>query len=152
MTEDNMAGHVTPPTPLVSCLMMTLALPERFGLIRRSIAAYGAQTYPSREPVMVVDGGTAQTRAALIDEVEGLGRSDINTINMRDKLTLGAPRNVSVRAARGALLCTWDDDDLPNRQRLECQAAVLGVSDAVAVALTEVIPLLPNERRLHVTN
>ncbi len=142
----------TPPPPLVSCLMVTLALPERFEFIRRSIAGYCAQTHLPRELVMVVNGGTPQTRAALTAEAAALGRSDITIIDIPDRLTLGALRNVSVRAARGTLLCTWDDDDLAHPQRLECQVAALSASHAVAVALTEVIQFLADERRLYLTN
>ena len=98
--------------PLISCLMVTLPVETRAAGRRRAIADYRRQSYPHRELVLVMDRGDPASHAALRAEVAALGDASISVVALDDTLTLGALRNASVAAARGQLLCQWDDDDL----------------------------------------
>ena len=63
------------PNPsLVSCLMVTLPSPGRLAFVKRSIAAYCAQTHRPRELVVVLDQGPAEAKAAIAEHVRSLGR------------------------------------------------------------------------------
>ncbi|MFI4933644.1 MAG: glycosyltransferase family A protein [Caulobacterales bacterium] len=138
--------------PLISCLMVTQAVPARLESLERSLAAYGRQTYPNRELVIVLDQGTADARAAIRKAVDALGRDDIRIIDPPGPLTLGALRNVSWRAARGDIVCQWDDDDLYHPERLERQLAGLRAADGRSVCLQEVMHYTPATRRMRLTN
>jgi len=113
----------------VSCLTVTLGTAERLPMLARAIAAYAAQSLGDRELVIVADG----TGDAVAAVVASFGRDDIRIVRMKPGLTLGALRNRSVAAARGAILCQWDDDDLHHPDRLAAQLAALGTADAVVL-------------------
>ena len=137
---------------LVSCLMVTLPLPERFSRLCRSIQDYCRQTHPERELIVVLNGGVAECANAVKDHIAGLARSDIHVLEPGGTLTLGALRNISVSAARGAFLCQWDDDDLYHPRRLEQQLKALIETDSQAVCLQEVMQFLARSRALYCTN
>ena len=142
-----MAGDV-----LVSCLMVTLPTPARFAFLKRSIAAYCAQTHTPRELVMVLDLGPAEAKTAIRMHVASLGRDDIRVVEAPGELSLGALRNLSRASARGQVHCQWDDDDLHHPQRVDRQLAALTASGAQAVCLQEVMLFLTASRELYWTN
>ncbi len=144
--------HPNQRLPLVSCLTVTMGVPERLGHLKRSLREFAAQTYALREMIVVVDGGCETARAAIRGAVAALSRTDIKVVEPAGKQTLGALRNLAVREARGQLLCTWDDDDFYHPERLERQVQALLQPGVNATALTEVIQFFPAERRIYLTN
>lgn len=137
---------------LVSCLMVTLATPERFRFLQQSIGAYCAQTHGRKELVVVVNGGTAEGRRNVLDYIGSLGRPDIRTVTIDDQRTVGDYRNVSLEHAAGDILCQWDDDDLYHRERIARQLAALVDGDHDANLLRHVLKYFPQTRELYWTN
>jgi glycosyltransferase involved in cell wall biosynthesis len=137
---------------MVSCLMVTLPVPERFEFRRRSIATFCAQTLPCKELVMVVDGRTDSALEPLLQYVASLKRADIRVVTPPGQLNLGQLRNISVESAIGDVLCHWDDDDLYHPERLERQLTALTTEDHEAVLLREVFQYFPQTRALYCTN
>jgi glycosyltransferase involved in cell wall biosynthesis len=149
---ERLAEGIDDDRPLVSCLMVTLPVPRRLASLKRSLAGYCRQTWPNRELVIVLDEGTAEARGAVRDAVAALGRSDIRIVEPAGPLALGALRNVSMREARGDIICLWDDDDLFHPERLALQLTALRASGRPATCLTEVMQYFPAARRLYLTN
>jgi glycosyltransferase involved in cell wall biosynthesis len=141
-----------PGAPLISCLTVTLPAPGRFERLKQSLAAYAGQTHERRELVLVVNGGVAESAAAIKAHVAALGREDIRIVEPPGVLTLGALRNVSLEAARGEVVCQWDDDDLNHPTRLARQLEALAASGAEGICLQEVMQFFPTDRRLYCTN
>jgi glycosyltransferase involved in cell wall biosynthesis len=139
-----------PSQPLVSCLMVTLPVPERLAHVKQAIAAYLAQTHAPRELVIVIDGRVAEPTTPLIKaHVAGLGRDDIRIFAPPPGLTLGALRNLSKANARGDLICIWDDDDLHHPERLQRQVAALVRAGAESTAMQRVMQYFPSDRSLY---
>lgn len=100
--------------PLVTCIMPTY---NRRAFVPRAVAQFLAQDYPNRE-LVVVDDGT--------DPVEDLmpaGDERVRYIRLPERLTIGAKRNLACEAARGELICHWDDDDWMADWRLSYQVS-----------------------------
>jgi glycosyltransferase involved in cell wall biosynthesis len=136
----------------VSCLMVTLATPERFPFLQRSIAAYCGQTHGRKELVVVANGGTEGGRQNVLDYIRSLGRNDIRAVTVDDQRTVGEYRNVSVEHAVGDVLCQWDDDDLYHAERIARQLAALVEGDHDANLLRQVLKYFPESRELYWTN
>lgn len=103
---------------LISCL--TVTQPGRLDELSQSARCFARQTYPNRELVLVHDGDDAfenNTRALLA----GSGVQSFHIERAGSGSNLGALRNLSVRIARGELVCQWDDDDLYHPERLSAQ-------------------------------
>jgi glycosyltransferase involved in cell wall biosynthesis len=131
-------------TPLISCLMVSRGrlTPARF-----AIECYRRQTWPNRELVIV--------SAALDSDLPGyLATLRDPTIRFLSAppVEIGALRNISVEAARGTLLCNWDDDDLCHPQRLEYQYAQLVANRAAAHFFSRLVMWWPDERRLAISS
>ena len=129
--------------PLISCLMVSRGclFPARF-----AIGCYQRQTWPHRE-LLIVCGVPGNQ---LADYVAALGDPTIRFVST-DPASLGELRNVSVDAARGSLLCQWDDDDLYHAQRLEFQHEQLAASAAAAHFLRRLVVWWPAQRRLAIS-
>jgi len=136
----------------VSCLMVSLPVPQRWPFFLRSVDAYCRQTHPNRELVIVLNQGAAEMRAAARAHVALLGRDDIRVVERAGQCSLGALRNVSLDSARGEFVCQWDDDDLHHPQRVERQLAALVASGAEGSCLEEIIQYFPATRALHCIN
>jgi len=137
---------------MVSCLMLTLSVPERLDFVRRSIAAYCRQTLLRKELVVVVDGGVTSGRDALLDYIGSLNRSDIRIVAPAGPLSLGQLRNISVAAARGDFLRQWDDDDCSHPERLARQLTHMLEGNHEAVLLQDVVQYFPQTRSLYCVN
>ncbi len=110
---------VKPSPPLVSCLMVTAARPAS---ARIAIECFLRQTYSHRELVIVDDGPADE----LARHVDSIGDERIRMLRRESaNATLGELRNVAVHAARGEVICQWDDDDLFDPDRLWWQVGVL---------------------------
>jgi len=131
--------------PSISCLMVTL---DRLSLAKRAILSWAAQTYPERELVIVTDG-KPWFRDALERYVAALGLERVRFVYPQDEgLTLGALRNISLDAARGDLVCQWDDDDFSHPERLMMQAGHMIRQNASACCLTDHLQLIEDKRML----
>jgi glycosyltransferase involved in cell wall biosynthesis len=137
---------------MVSCLMVTLAAPERLLYLRRSIADYCRQRHANKELVIVLDAGPPETKAAIAEHIGSLRRSDIRIIDPSGKRSLGALRNIALESASGDVCCQWDDDDLNHPQRLERQLQFLLETDSEAGYLQETMLFFPGFRTLRCTN
>lgn len=136
----------------VSCLMVTLPVPERLTYAKRSIDDFCRQTYRAKTLVVVVNGGIESVRRALRDHIAALGRDDIRVVTPPGVLNLGELRNISLDAAPDDIVCQWDDDDRYHPERLARQMELLAAGDHEAVYLQEVIQYVPEEKRLYWTN
>ena len=116
-------------------------VPARF-----AIDCFRRQTWPNRELVIVC----AVPDSELPGYLAALGDPAIRYLHVAPSV-LGELRNISVEAARGMLLCQWDDDDLYHPQRLEYQYAQLVAGRAAAHFLSRVLMWWPEERRLAIS-
>lgn len=138
--------------PLVSCLMVTRGrlFPGRF-----AVDSFRAQTWAERELVLVCDApGTAiEAYCRTLDDarIRIVTPADAETATNTAPGSLGELRNLSLRAARGAWICQWDDDDLYHPQRLEIGMLMLLSSRADALFLSRWLLWAPHARRVGVS-
>jgi len=120
--------------PLISCLCLSRG---RAALLAESIACFQAQTYPNLELVLLLDPADAGSLAL----VAGINDPRIRCIYRADHaaLHIGVMRNLTLAAARGAWIATWDDDDWYAPARLAAQWAALVESGRKACVLWQVI-------------
>jgi glycosyltransferase involved in cell wall biosynthesis len=112
------AAHVNPRS------LVTVVLPahEAATSIERTLASALAQTYAPLEVVVVDDGSTDGTAAA----VERLAAKDARVRLIRQPaLGVAAARNRGLVAARGELVATLDADDLWHPRKIECQVEAM---------------------------
>jgi glycosyltransferase involved in cell wall biosynthesis len=102
-------------SPLVSCIMPTR---DRRQYVARAVAQFLAQDYPDRE-LIIVDDGTDPIADLLPSEER------IRVIRQRQRLTVGAKRNLACDAARGEIVVHWDDDDWMADWRVRYQVDAL---------------------------
>jgi glycosyltransferase involved in cell wall biosynthesis len=153
ITIGEAAGAAAPPrasgprpeaAPLVSCLLVT---GDRVALAKRAMRSFAEQTYSKRELVVVTDSGV-RVRESLERYADALGLGGAARFVYPDgtDLALGHLRNVSIAAARGDVLCQWDDDDYSHPERLERQLRTMLDEDAGACFLTEHLQLVEEHR------
>lgn len=95
--------------PFVSVLTPTY---NRAHCMKRMVACYKAQTYPKDRMEWIVLDDSADpeaTRTAFLAETKGL--PNIRFLQLPEKHTVGAKRNMLNNAAKGEILVSWDDDD-----------------------------------------
>lgn len=120
--------------PKISCLLVTR---DRLPLVKRAIRSYADQTWPNRELLVVTDG-TPRYVQAIESFVAAGGIANVRfVIPERDDLPLGALRNLSMREARGEILCQYDDDDASHPERLATQALHMMRAGARASFMTD---------------
>ncbi|MBV9582072.1 MAG: glycosyltransferase [Chloroflexi bacterium] len=132
----------TPRLPTISCLMVTY---DRLVLAKRALRSFAEQTWTNRELVVVTDG-PPRFRRALETEAAAAGLTDVRFVCAAEGTCLGALRNLALDAARGELVCQWDDDDYSHPERLETQASYLFRHNADACFLTEHLQYLDDQR------
>ncbi|POM25293.1 Glycosyl transferase family 2 [Actinomadura rubteroloni] len=120
---------------------------DRLGPARRAIGCYRRQTYPHRE-LVIVSQGTARYRAALARCLAEADVPDARIVPADPALRLGALRNLALDAARGALVCVWDDDDCSRPDRLQRQVERLDAGGFDAVFLSSYLHLSEPDRVL----
>lgn len=137
----------------VSCLMVTRLSPGRIDGVKAAIAAFQAQTHPSRELVVVIDASAdAAGRAVLGGMIRTSGPAPVRVIELPGTPTLGELRNRAVAEAAGEYVCQWDDDDIYHPERVSAQLAALIEGAHEAVVLQDVLQFFPQQRRLFWTN
>ena len=122
-----------PPQPLISCIMPTH---NRRAFLGLTLACFDAQTYPSRELVVIDDGPDA-----VGDLLEG--RPGIRYVRVARRMSIGAKRNLACDLAQGELIAHWDDDDWYGPRRLAEQAAPLiaGSCDVTGLVNTHLLEM-----------
>lgn len=130
--------------PLVS---VVIPVHNRAAMVAEAIESVLAQTYASREVILVDDGSTDATPRVLA----GYGAAlRVVTTSRRG---VSAARNSGVRAARGSLLALLDSDDLWHPDKLAVQVDWLRARPSVAACQTEEVwirnGVRVNPRRVH---
>lgn len=131
--------------PRISCMMPTRGhiFPARY-----AIESFLAQDYPNRELVVVCQTADSEVEAFL----SALGDPRISFFHAPDAKNVGEMRNVAVAKANGALICTWDDDDLYPSTRLGIQYRALERGGANACFLSRIILWSPAAARLGISS
>jgi Glycosyl transferase family 2 len=133
------------PLPLVSCLMVTKNRPV---LAKIAVGCYRAQTWPNRELVILDESSDG----VLATWIAGLNDRSIRHLPIAATAeTLGALRNRSVAAARGAFVCQWDDDDLQHPARIELAMAAMAATRAPASRLFRQMIWYLGEKRVAIS-
>lgn len=119
--------------PLVSCIMPTR---DRLEFAELAIRCFTRQDYLARELIIVDDGPTPLPPALI-------GDSRIQYIRLAERQSTGAKRNLACRAARGAFIIQWDDDDWHGAARIRKQVEPLarGAAEISGLADTLVLEL-----------
>ena len=100
--------------PLITVVTPTF---NRIGLLREAIASVVAQTYPHWQMVVVDDGSTDDTVAA----VRALGDPRVQVISQPHAGHIGKLRNAGAAAGTGELIAFLDSDDVWMSDKLEKQ-------------------------------
>lgn len=101
---------------LVSCIMPTCNRP---GLIRVALKCYLSQDWPDKELVVIDDGPVG---------IGGLVKQlvpDAVYVYLAKKEIIGTKRNLACEAARGEVICHFDDDDWSAAGRIRDQVTRL---------------------------
>lgn len=101
------------PRPLVSCLCVTEA---REAFLPWLLWGYDRQTWPNRELVIVDSSPKCADFGA---------RSDVRVLHTEVR-SVAQKRNLALEAARGQVVCWFDDDDWQHPERLSTLVALLG--------------------------
>jgi hypothetical protein len=132
--------------PTISCLTVAL---DRLVLLKEAIHCYCRQTYPNKE-LIIVTNGDSRYRQAIGDYISWLGRNDIRLVCAgKAGEDLSALRNVSLDAARGTIMCQWNNGDLNHPQRLERQFEHLSAAKADGCCFTDQLRFFFRERLLY---
>lgn len=123
--------------PLVSCIMPTA---DRREHVRRSIAYFLRQDYPSSELLVLDDG---------IDNVDDVMPNDprVRYFGLDHRLVLGEKRNYACELARGEIIVHWDDDDWQAPHRLSYQVSELQCHDAPMCGVNRILYFDPASAR-----
>jgi glycosyltransferase involved in cell wall biosynthesis len=114
---------------------------DRLSMAKRSIQCFVDQTYPRLE-LVVVCAGNQVYREALERHIEREGVENVRVIGADRGTSLGALRNLSFDAARGEVVCQWDDDDCHHPDRVLRQIEHMTQQGASACFLTDNLHLL----------
>jgi glycosyltransferase involved in cell wall biosynthesis len=137
---------VEPENPLVSCLMMTRG---HIDVLRFSLACYRRQTYAHRELVVVAEPDAGdKVRAFMASQ----GIPNVTVFVAPHGLTIGDHRNIAAARARGAILVTWDDDDLSDPRRLDIAVQILRKTGAAAAFVSRLLVWWPQRKIAAISN
>jgi glycosyltransferase involved in cell wall biosynthesis len=109
------------PERMVSCIMPTW---NRRLFVSLALACFSAQTWPSKELIVVDDGDDG-----LKDVVSCV--PGVRYIRVARRASIGAKRNAACEAARGEFIAHWDDDDWysPNRLQRQLEPLIANTHD-----------------------
>lgn len=125
---------------------------NRLEYAKASIDCFLSQTYENKE-LIVYNSGSQLYKTQLNDYIASQESDKIKHIYAHKKQsdTIGDIRNGSIKNASGFYLCTWDDDDLFSRQRIESQVYFLEKFNADFCMFTNFVIRLPNKDRYNVS-
>lgn len=103
---------------LVSAIMLT-TYPRRAEMMAQACLSFLLQSYAPMELIVVNDGEPIVST-----------HPRVRVVRSPTGLSIGEKRNVGVRAARGELIATWDDDDFSLPERIATQVRELTQSGA----------------------
>ena len=98
---------------LISAIMPTRNRPR---WVVNALECYHAQTWPREDRELVIVDDEDAPSFSTPPEVHG-----IHYHRMRQRLTVGAKRNIACSRATGSIVIHWDDDDWSAPQRMEDQ-------------------------------
>ncbi|CAE8707408.1 unnamed protein product [Polarella glacialis] len=107
--------------PAVAALIVTFERPE---LLLEALAQIAAQRYPGRVEAVVVDDSACSLEPRLREwssELTGIPLPEVNYLYLKDRLSIGAKRNLAARSTDAEILFVWDDDDVFTVDRLQRQ-------------------------------
>src|SRR5829696_5496739 len=104
---------------------------DRRAFARQAIWYFLRQDYPSKELIVLDDGG---------DAIEDLTRGDERIRYVRlPRSDVGAKRNLGCQLAAGEFVAQWDDDDWMSYNRLSAQVSELTATGADVHACGELL-------------
>jgi len=106
--------------PMVTCIMPTHDRPD---WMHQAIRYFQRQTHPARELVIVDDSRVSSEKDLPCDP-------RIRYVHRRQRMSIGAMRNLACEMARGDLIAHWDDDDWYGPGRLAAQLAPIAAGAA----------------------
>lgn len=109
-----------PAIPLVSGIMVTGTDKNRLPLAIAACRSFSDQTWPTKELVIVNDGGWSLI-AELPPDLRKRFGDNIREIQPAGKRTLGALRNIGLAEMRGEYAVQFDDDDWSHPARIAYQ-------------------------------
>src|SRR6476646_1298168 len=131
---------------MISCLTVTRE--TRFASLELAVGDFARQTWAERELVIVHDGDAAFD--AKLERLAVAHHGAAITVHRKAPgQTLGDLRNASIDAARGEIVCQWDDDDRYHPRRLELQFAAMRVENSQFCFLTDQLHLFAAERTMY---
>jgi hypothetical protein len=122
-----------PTAPLVSCIMATH---NRAHLVPQAVASLLRQTHAAVE-LIVIDDGPRAPPPALPDDPR------VHLVQLENRLSIGAKRNLGCELARGDLLANWDDDDWYAPWRIAYQVQQLQAGGGDICGLNRLIYYAP---------
>jgi len=131
---------------MISCLMVTRE--TRFASLELAVGDFARQTCAERELVIVHDGDAAFDAKLKCLAATHDGAA-IAVHRAPAGQTLSDLRNASIDAARGEVVCQWDDDDRYHPRRLELQFAAMRVENSEFCFLTDQLHLFAAERTMY---
>ena len=102
--------------PLISCLIVTLPVPERVAGFKLSVDDFLRQSHPKKELIIVMNGGDAATRRMISAYVGQLQRPEVRLVEVPGLWTLGALRRMLVWL-RDAVLISADGTTMTDTTR-----------------------------------
>lgn len=105
---------------MVSAICLAYDLPRRQTILEEAVESFLRQTYPLKELLIVVD------TPGLVIECDAPG---VRVLHVAPCPTLGDKYNAGVNAARGTLICSWDDDDISLPWRMTLSVELIGRND-----------------------
>lgn len=131
---------------------VVIATYERSHLVLEALQQIAAQDYAGSVDVVVVDDSTESLEPMLAKaEAEGAKLPATKYLYSKERMSIGAKRNLAIRSTDATVLCVWDDDDVFTMDRLRKQVEHLRSAkepfcSAIEVASVYSVP----EQRLHV--
>jgi glycosyltransferase involved in cell wall biosynthesis len=89
-------------------------------IIDGALFSYAKQTYGNKELVVVTDCDPSRLDD-LVNLLNNYKDENIKLVHQKEKLRMGALRNLSIEHASGEYCIQWDDDDLYHEERIEKQ-------------------------------
>jgi glycosyltransferase involved in cell wall biosynthesis len=105
--------------PLISCICVSRKKPA---LLKRAITCFNAQSYPSKELIIVYEDDDPETESFIeYEQIAAQQNIGVEKVPAIPKISLGELRNIGIQKASGEFICQWDDDDWYHVDRLSSQ-------------------------------